>query len=297
MNRDSCVVLCALALAAAPCGARVVRNPDPGTLWIEDGIGVETGPGRSEKHWSVDTLDVLQAPRGGITFSPCEEPRRSTGGRFLPVDPAYPWMVVEVTGASPQPKGNKGFAVPRVAKPGAFAMNMNGDVQKGLWVFNMLGRARGLAPLEWFRVDAYGIDITLGSIRMVRSPDYRIEVGCAAADGRGFVALGDEVVVRVVMKESAEDVTLSFFDSYLLAQVSLNGRQKLQLKPPGTDPRVWEARLTLERCEGSRLKPGEQFAPGRLLFKATILGGGIRVPLWSANDREFRIMRWEAPKK
>jgi len=297
MNRDSCIALCALALAAAPCGARVVRNPDPGTLWIEDGTGVETGSGRSERHWSTDTLDVLQAPRGGITFSPCEEPRRSTGGRLLPVAPAYPWMVVEVTGAVPQPKGNKGFAVPRVMKPGVFAMNMNGDVQKGLWVFNMLGRARGLAPLEWFRVDAYGIDITLGSIRMVRLPDYRIEVGCAAADGRGFVALGDEVVVRVVMKEPAEDVTLSFFDSYLLAQVSLNGRQKLQLKPPGTDPRVWEARLTLERCEGGRLKPGTQFAPGRLLFKATILGGGLRVPLWTANDREFRIVRWEAPKK
>ena len=97
--------------------------------------------------------------------------------------------------------------------------------------------------------------------------------------------MGDPITIRVTMAEPAEDVTVAFFDNYITHAVSLNRNERLQLKPEDKEQKVWSASLTVMDA------PDKYYAPGSFLLKATILGGGLKVPLWTANPCELRFKK------
>ena len=84
---------------------------------------------------------------------------------------------------------------------------------------------------------------------MVKTPDYCVEVTSSAFSAKKSFALGDELKVTVRLKEPAEDVSLRFYHSYGMQELTLNGQDKLKLKPEKNGSKVWSAVPKLESIE------------------------------------------------
>ena len=283
-NFVAVAALATLCLSGSIARADIIVNPDANTLWIEDGKNIAAGDGPSSKHWQkAEGIDITSAADGGFTIASHGDQGTATG-RYIAVDPAYPYLVWEISGVTPG-EGYRGFVFRRGEK-GAPAINMVTNIETGIFVLpDPVETAGG----PYYRLDLRNAGVTFKYIKRVKQPDYMIRLSSPAFE-KGYVAPGDEVTFDVEMKEPAEDVTLSFFDSYTMPQLKINGAQKLQLKPKDkNDLKLWTATIPISEISGDRLKSGQQFGPGRILIKATILGGGIKVPLWTINPVEFRL--------
>ncbi|HRU04842.1 MAG TPA: hypothetical protein P5137_03585 [Candidatus Brocadiia bacterium] len=281
--------LAAIAFLAllSPAHAAVHLNPDPNTLWIEDGLSIEAGPGTTDKHWSSDKMDFRLRPEGGLTFAASEEPKKTSTGRNLPVNKDYPYMVLEIVEVAKLPKGNRGFSAPKPFKPGFLGMGMGGDVQNGVWTFNMLAASPKFHPQEFYRLDCYGNQVTVKYIKMVREPDFLVQVDSPVLKTKDSIDIGDDITFRVKLKQDVEDVTVTLFHAYRMLLVTLNGQTRFQLKPEGEEAKVWSCSVPLKTLQMD--KNGGPLNPGILVVKATILGGGPGVPVWGVNHTPVAV--------
>jgi|GEM_PF-4251995 len=276
-----------IAIFHGAVDAAVHIRPDDNTLWYEDGGILEVGLGSSEGHWNTQNLDVVSAPEGGLLLKPQSDPRRTTTSRLLPVSADYPFMVMEVTAVSPHARAGGGLSTPTKFLRGYLRMRMGIDVPTGLWVHRFLSSSFEPTSKEVLRWDINGFDVTVASIRVVREPAYWIELE-TPENNKSYIEPGDTMTFTVRMAEPAEDVTLTFFCNYRMHQISINGLQRLQLKPDSENYSLWKASVKLERIAGYETNPGPTLTPGRLIIRATILGGGIRIPVYSCNTVEIR---------
>jgi len=288
-----------LTLITALCGRAVVwgevtKSPDAHTLWVANGVDEKTGQGSSDKHWA-DGLDLKTGAGGSLVFCSTADPKRYATGRYFPVDPAYPYIVFEITDVQKK-EGYRGFQL-QAQFPNAVSIGMVSHLQTGVFAYPIL---RGLKESEgmpanakqcWFRIDLHNSDVTIPCIKLMKEPENYISISSPAFEQKKKLEPGDDVTFTVKLKDSAEDVTLSFFDSYTMPQLKFNGEQKLQLKPTGDDQKVWMATVKAQSIGGGALKPGEQFKSGRMLIKATLLGGAVKTPLWTTNMYEFAVRK------
>jgi hypothetical protein len=281
-------ILPALGAAAALClpattgTARLLHNPDANTLWIEDGEAIEVGGADASLRWNTN-LGVAPAAGGGFVVGSRGD-KQDCVQRYLLTDPAYPYLTWEIA-AVVRGEGYQGFVM---AWPES-VFDMVSHLQTGIFAVAV----RPDKPNPMLGIYLYNSKITLKYLKLVKRPEYYIELSSPALKEKGRLDLGDALDFRVVMAQPAEDVTLTFFHSYVMPQLRLNGEQKLQLKPADGNRNVWRGSLKVTSCEGHNLKRGEQFAPGKFLIKATILGGGLNVPLWTANAHEFHFNQGE----
>ena len=289
-NLKRAVIYISLLLLGGYVGrAGFVMRPDTNTLWVEDG----SAGGVVSSNQATDGKLVRTAPAGQAGFTLC--PTTNTEGyttRKVPVDPLYPWLVLNITGIVPhQGGGYRAFNI-RLLQEGTLSLGMAGTIQKGLYAIPLLPRAVAAAGDFVLRIGVSGADVTLDELKMVQKPDYYIVMESPAILRKGRLEIGDELTFRVIMAAPAEDVTLRLYDSYTAIPVALNGLSSLQLKPEPADRRVWRTTLTLEKTTaGGAARRGGTFPPGILMIKATVLGGGIRTPLWTVNACEWRLGR------
>jgi len=279
--------LLVVALFQGAVEAAVHIRPDDNTLWYEDGSTLEVGLGSSKEHWNTQNLNVASAPAGGLLLKPQSDPRRTTTSRLLPVSADYPFMVMEIAAVSPHARAGGSFSSPTKFLPGYLRMSMGIDVPTGLWVHQFLNPSLEPRPFEVLRWDVSGFDVTVASVRVVREPDYWIELE-TSENNKSYIEPGDKMTFTVRMAEPAEDVTLTFFCNYRMHQISINGQQRIQLKPDGENYNCWQTSFKLERLIGYETNPGPTLTPGRLIVRATVLGGGIRHPVYSCNTIEIR---------
>lgn len=231
-----------LFIAACPLFAEFLENPNADTLWLENGVDISG--------WR-EGLVCSPHPEGGFTIEP------GTGystGRYVPADPQYPWLVGEIVNYS-MLEGYRGFVF-----TGSFGMVAN--PQTGIFAVKLISEKKR----PFFRFDLHGLKMHFKYLKQERSPDYRIE----------SKRVGDELEVRVFLKEVAEDVMVRFYDGYHVALLRLNGEDKLQLLPIDEDnPVEWSAKIPFPEVKTT----------GAMLIKALILGGEIKVPLWGMLER------------
>jgi hypothetical protein len=271
----------------AIANAKIIPNPDANTLWIEDGQDVEVGTGSSADHWSGDL--GVHSSLDGFVLSGTDVKKFSTG-RYVAVDSAYPWLSFEIGKARNvgQVDGYHGFTLSMVGPP-HYLVNAVPAIPTGIYAFNVLRDQTAVTGIRFLRIDLYNTELTFPYLQMVKVPDNFIEVSAPAFAEKKRADQGDEITFTVNLKESAEDVSLTFFDSYTMPQLKLNGETKLQLKPKGDEQKVWTTAVKLDSIEGDALKAGEQFEPNRIFIKATVLGGAVKVPIWTGNPYQFHV--------
>jgi hypothetical protein len=275
-------------LAASPGQGKLRPHPDANTLWLEDGKDIQLGGPPNSDAWWHGGLEMKSLPEGGFLL------RNTNGkdvsiGRYLPMDPAYPYLVWEVTNVK-YFEGYRGEAMcfPSSQIPAGFA----GFVYPGVFVVNPFQFDPKLAKSSpYCSVYVYDAELSFKYLKMVKKPDYFIEITSPAAKTKGLAEVGDEIRFRVQMAEDAEDVTLVFYaaiDSGPTQELAVGGVTRLQLKPENENDKIWAGSLKL------RPGAGNDFKPGQLLAKATILGGGLKAPLWTTNPFPLKLKAKEA---
>lgn len=263
------------------------ENPDANTRWIEDGVQIAVGKGSSDKHWmSGETaLLVSSAPSadGGFIL---ESPRRDqhVSGRYLPFDPAYPYLVWEIS--SVKYLADYHMFSMQILAGGPLSRAIQ-NIPTGIHTQNIT-YVMANAERRFLRFDLDGAKLALKYIKLVRQPDRFITIESPAFANKKSAGLGDEITVRVTLSEPAEDVSVRFYDTYLMVDLSVNGKNLLQLQSEDAGQKVWSAKFTLESIQGSTEKHRKSYPPGALYLKAVLLGSSIKTPLWTSNPVEIR---------
>lgn len=271
-------IVCFFFIATISYG-ELIKQPDKNTYWIENGKNIKTGEKPSLDHWQ-NSIPVVPAENGFMIegLSPGEG-KGTAIGRYLPFSPDYPYLVWKITKVE-RKKGYRGLTF---LFPDKVVFNFVTHIYPGIFAVNVFNYGKVKSKNPWCRIYVYGAKVYFEYLKMVKKPDYYIEIS-PPPEGRDFYKIGDKISFKVIMKKEAEDVTLSFFDSYVTHPVSLNNLSRLQLKPEKENCKVWKGEITVKQA------PNKDFKTGTFLIKATILGGGIKEPLWTAN---YKMMKFK----
>jgi len=197
-----------------------LAKPDDNTLWIENGKNISSSAASGAADtWSGDLQFTPLAGDGGFSVaSPSHKQHLSF--RYVPISADYPWLVFEITGFEQKPSYTAwSFEIPNLRPFGQTASPRKGYY--ALNVFDGIPVAAGGAAYDTpLRLYVYGLKIDLKYLKMVKTPDYCVEVTSAAFYAKKSFASGDELKFTVRMKEPAEDVSLQFYHSYALSQLA-----------------------------------------------------------------------------
>ena len=268
----------AVAFAALLC-AEIKKNPDANTLW-----SMETP---SKKGWYQNTLSrgIRPNPNGGFFIGDDNPVNNGHVARHkVPVSKDYPWLVWDMTEVYT-------FNAGRYQRWSLSIQGLNGgigsvtNVEKGLAAVNCFENAKSLKPgAKEGILRAYFFDVEIGftAIKMVKKPDNYIVTSSPAFAKKKCFSPGDEVKFTVYLKEPAEDVTLKVIDINYLYDIAVNGKNVLELKPEDKEQKIWSITLKIDslKCGSRKI--------GSLLTRATVLGGGFKVPLWGAINYPYK---------
>ena len=286
------LIFCLVLLTAMPIFAKFSENPDSNTLWVEDGANISTGKTPSSESWTsgTDSINVAAAPNGGgVILDAAGKPH--TTGRYVKFDPAYSYITWQVTHVEPG-DGYRKFTV-RTLDSNAFA-GMVTHIQTGIYTCKTQ-YAFPKAKTAFLRLILHNAKVTFKYLKVVKEPENYAEINIQQFKSKSYLELGDEVQFKVKLAEPAEDVTLRFYHNYIMKPLELNGSQTLGLKPEDDQKKIWSARVKITDCTPGNLKHDQQFNPGTFLAKATVLGGAIHTPIWTANPVEFRFNATHQP--
>ena len=272
------------ALAIANANAEMIINPDSNTLWVENGRNIRNGTAESSADFWRAGVKLLPDPAGEgfIIDSNSDADKLYNTGRYVKVSPDYPWMVWEITAVTPVPGKYLGLAMPLMADIKDSQMTeFGGDIPTGIFVKNINDRGQvNQETNSWLSIYGYNSRTNVKYIKLVKKPDYYVEMKSDTAAQKQKIELEDNVTFRVYLKEPAEDVSLRFHHAYRMPQLNVNGEQAVQLKAEeGSDGKIWSATISLKSISGNY----KTLKPGQLMIKTVILGGQVKVPVWGAN--------------
>ena len=267
------------ALTVFSVFAEIKKNPDANTLWSMESA--------SKKGWYQNTLSrgIRPNPNGGFFIGDDNPVNNGHVARHkVPLSKEYPWLVWDM-------KEVYTFNAGRYQRWSLSIQGMNGgigsvtNVEKGLAAVNCFENAKPLKPgVKEGILRAYFFDVEIGftAIKMVKKPDNYIVTSSPAFAKKKYFSPGDEVKFTVYLKEPAEDVTLKVIDINYLYDIAVNGQNVLELKPEDKEQKIWSISLKIKsfKCGSRKI--------GSLLTRATVLGGGFKVPLWGAINYPYK---------
>ena len=267
-----------LSLSASMVFAEMKLNPDPNTLWIEDGKNIQTATNNYSYGFNNTDLIVTPNPAGGF-YMEQKQQGKPRSGRKVNISPEYPYIVYEITELELKP-GYHALWMPML---GNASMVLEGNPQKGMFAINYYENSK-LKPgqkSENMIFDIHGLKVGFKYVKVVKVPDYYIKVESPAFASKKHCAPGDKVRFTVYLKEEAEDVSLTFY-TRIVTPLNINGSSKLQLYPVNENPKVWSAEITLKSISAkANLIP---------TIKATMLGSeNAPDALWGKPAYPFHI--------
>ncbi len=283
-HRVIAITLAAVLLVPAAGRAELVRNPDANTLWVVNGKNIAVGS--KPDQWRDGGVDIKPAEGGGLRFTATG--KQHSTGRYVPVDGGYPYLVMEITDV----KNGNGYRGLNVFLSGVKETSMAAMVsyiRTGRFVLRMFPRHTTLPRETFLSLYLYNTTLTVSQLKMVKQPADNLEI--IAPQGVSRVGPGDEVTFRLTLEKPAEDATLTFYNSYTMPQLALNGQTRLQLKPEDEAQKIWSARVKLDTLTRVGGHEGLDLKPGGLMVKTTILGGAVKEPIWTWNIIPFNLKK------
>jgi hypothetical protein len=214
------------------------------------------------------------------------EGKKVSSGRYVPLDGAYRYLVMDITKVQ-SGQGYRGLTVYLSGVKDSARGGMVSYIQTGRFILPILP-AGDKPPKEGFlAIYLYNTTLTVRSIQMVKRPTDNLEI--LPPRKAGIVKPGDEVTFRVTLAKPAEDVTLTFYNSYTMPRLRLNGQSRLQLKPEDEAEKIWSAKVKMKSLTRADGRTAVDLEPGRLMAKTTILGGSLDESLWTWNTIPFNF--------
>lgn len=240
------LLIAAAAMAGITATAELIKNPDPNTLWIENGKDIKTSDKNAAGAWRTQAFTIVPEKDGkGFIFKSNVEKKHYSTGIYLPVSPEYPWLCWRITNVKTL-KGYRGLTV------GSFSgMNCNqvGEVSNilpGYYAVNIAQNSNLKKPgTSYLRLDQHGLETTFEYFKMVKKPAYYIEVTSDAITANKPIEPGDEVTFTLNLKDPAEEATLSFYKAYTMPKMKINGQAMIMMKPADKTNKVWTATVKL----------------------------------------------------
>lgn len=259
--------------------AEQLRNPDPNTLWVENGKGIKTnaqngynGGWLSDGGVNPKHLEITPAPDGkGFFFFAKDGAGRKTY-TSVPVSKDSPYLVFRIASVE-HFKGYRNWTL-QFSNP-AFLMSQVTTPEPGIFVFDIFKNTemKGDPKTANLFFYAYNLKLLLSEMKLVKNPDYRVDVEAE----KKILSPGDKLKFTVMMKEEAEDVSIRLFTAGAPVPLKLNGLEKIQLKPVDKTQKIWSAEVKIE----SLGIPGKTYKPNSILLKTMILGCSLEEPVWS----------------
>ena len=261
------------------CMAEFIKNPDSNTLWLENGVNIETDPGRGYKGWVNTTMDISYTPateesEGYFTFKSPESKKHSTR-RYVPISKDYPWLEFEILSYIPDAVAYKNFWLgiykgknmfTNIPKPGIYLQN--------LWFATPFEKAVGLIDFT-----IYGYEVNFKYIKIVKEPENSFFIDSPAYKEKECCEIGDKLIFTAKLAAPAEDVTITFWDTRAQNPVRINGNDSITLKPTNEETTEWRAECDLKSMSGKW---------STIVFKCTVLGGKLKKPMYTNNPYPFK---------
>lgn len=277
MKRKMLLIFAAFA-AGNGAWAEFKNNPDENTLWIEDGKEIAVWKDNFGKGFNNTDVLIEPDPKGGFIMQQRKQGKPRTT-RNVPVSPEYPYLVYEIKSIE-MLNGYRALWLPIL---GNGMIVMQGNPQPGMFAVDYYENSK-LGPSkkeDYLSLDIHGLRVCFKYMKVVKRPDYYIQVDSSAFKDKKFATVGDKLKFTVFLKEEAEDVSLNFYTDTVLP-LALNGENRIQLLPEkDSGGKIWSAEIELKNFKVSK--------EISLLMKAVILGSeNAPEALWGKTSYPLR---------
>lgn len=238
-------------------------------LWTLDGANAAWQEGYTTQAWFGKAIDAVK-PRadGGFTVS-------DRVCRIVEVDPAYPWVELEVDSFKASDDGSKpvyhAWSL-HVGKFGGVVGTVTHPVT-GLYTVRLpaFGAAQTV-PLSFFD---YNFDIGVKRLRNVKRPPNCLSATVAGAPETAKA--GDEIRIELTLEKPCEDVSAAFFCDEGrgggMQGYAVNGMNAIELRSADAAGRRWTATIPIRSCVKAKARS--------VYVKCTTLGGGVPTPIFT----------------
>ncbi len=268
--------------------AELLKNPDPNTLWIENGKNIRTDAKNGFNNaWYSNPSDPkcakIESMPDGNGFS-LSVPSGKLGQTYLavPASPDYPYLTFRISAIEYFP-GYRGWTC-QISRTG-FSVGQTSSPKPGIFTFNVYENApeNSSKGFNYIRIYNNGMKTVFSGIKMVKKPDYYVEAQSDAFKNKKSFTVGDKVKFIVYLKEEAEDVSIRLVSEGTPNVIKINKADKIQLKPIDESQKIWEAEVEIKELHGAKSKRNA------ILMQAVVLGGELEVPIWGAIAYPFII--------
>ena len=223
------MTLAATAFAAV-LSAEIVKNPDPNTLWIENGKNIKTAARHGSLVWGLGNKLKATAADKVFTFGP-----GGTVGIYIPIAKPYPWFCAKIN--TVERIGNNYHAFNINTNVGIGGHSVVSKIPRGTYCINMEDskRLKEKAALNYMRMDIHSANITFESIGMFKEPF------CVVSLGKAPIKKGTNVKVHIKTRKPVEMVQLKFYKAYTMPTINVIPNVKRYIAKPveGKDNQEW----------------------------------------------------------
>ena len=248
--------LIALTVGALASGlyAEFKKNPDPNTLWVEEGGNTAYGK-NAGRDWRTNNGEIVPvADAKNMVFGGAKDI-----GRYVPISPEYPYFIVKVKANELKPKHYNAFSA---SFPGGHQMfGVVTKVPVGTYVIK---HNMNVKRDQFLRIDYYGNKITIEKMGMVKVPEVAVDMVPAV------LKKGDELTITVTLQQEADAVDIKFHKSYTMPKIKLNGKDSYEMKSDDSG-KVWTFKIKYDNFTG--FKAGEKLKKTNVLFALEIIRG------------------------
>lgn len=237
----------AAAAFCAALSAEIVKNPDPNTLWIENGKNIKFAEKHGDLRWGTGNTLKITSSEQGFTIGPAGKL-----GIYIPVSSQYPWFCFKVNSVERVGNTYHGLATNLALDIGIFSVVSR--IPKGVYCIPMAGAKKLKEKPSWnyMRLDIHSANITFDYIGMFKEPP------CALSLGDSPIKKGSEVTVSIKTKEPAEMVQLKFYKAYTMPAINVIPNVKRYLAKPvdGKGNKEWTFKFPYNGFKGVDGKVG-----------------------------------------
>ncbi len=246
------------------------KKADSNVLWEVTGENIKVSPTNQGDAWrtSAFTIEATKDKKGFIFKSDSAKKHYSTG-KYMKLSPEYPWFCWKITDVKPL-KGYRGLTMGNFVGLDCNTVGMVSRVLPGYYAVNIARNSKLTKPRDAFlRIDQHGFITTFGYMKMVKKPDFYIEIDSESIKADKPVKPGEEVTFTLNLKNPAEEASLSFYKSYTMPKMKINGVSMLMMKPVDKEKKVWVAKVKINSLS-PEYKKGKPYPRNAIIVKADV---------------------------